>query len=209
VPERRTRLTVEPLTRDRWPQLETFFGPSGAYANCWCTYFRQSGAAFEAGCRDRGTGNRALLHRLTDEGRVPGLIGSVDGAPVGWVSVGPRPDFGRVLRSPLLDKAFLDEGTATWSVVCFWVPREHRGTGVGRALLDGAVRHARTEGAAVLEAYPIDTAGQRRPSSSVYQGTLALFTAARFEVAYRRKADRPVVRRQLRRPAGARGATAT
>lgn len=203
MPSTRPRLTVEPVTPDRWGELEAFFGPSGAYANCWCTYVRQTGAAFEAGCRDGGAGNRALLQRLTDEGRVPGLLAVAADGPVGWVSVGPRPDFGRVVRSPLLDKASLDEGEATWSVVCFWVPREHRGTGVGRALLDGAVRRARTHGASVVEGYPVDTRGARRPGETVFQGTLALFERAGFTVAYRRKDDRPVVRRALRRPAGA------
>jgi len=184
------------VTPDRWDELVELFGPSGAYSNCWCTFFRQRGSEYDAGCRRGGVGNRALLARIIAEGRVPGLM-AVDAttrAPLGWVSVAPRPEFGRVMRSPLLDPAAReDEGV--WSVVCFWVPRAHRGRGVARSLLDGAVRYALEQGAASIEGYPVDTEGERRPASNIYTGTLELFARAGFEVAYCRRPNRPVVHR--------------
>jgi GNAT superfamily N-acetyltransferase len=186
-------LTLVPVTARRWNELERFFGSTGAYSNCWCTFFRQRAAAFDEGCRQGGAGNRALMHRITAEGRVPGLLARDAGTTVGWVSVAPRAEFGRILRSPLLDKASLDED-GVWSIVCFWVLRQHRGRGVGRALLDGAVGYARDNGAKVIEAYPVDTDGRRRVPAGIYTGTLELFRGAGFEVAYRRKPDRPVVR---------------
>jgi GNAT superfamily N-acetyltransferase len=133
------------------------------------------------------------MQRITAEGRVPGLLARSDGTTVGWVSVSPRDEFSRILRSPLLDKTSLDDD-GVWSIVCFWVPRQHRGQGVGRALLNGAVVFARDKGARVIEAYPVDTKGRRRAPAGIYTGTLELFTGAGFDVAYRRKPDRPVVR---------------
>lgn len=193
-------LVAHPLTPDRWPDLERLFGPSGAYSNCWCAFQRVTGREFSAGCAKGGAGNRALLRRLTMAGGRPGLIGYRDGEPVGWVSVGPRPEFGRILRSPITRLA-PDEATdaSVWSVVCFFIPRPHRGSGVGRALLDHAVRHARRAGASVLEAYPVDTGAARPQASSVFTGTLALFRAAGFEVVSERVERRPVVRLSLRR----------
>jgi len=64
----------------------------------------------------------------------------------------------------------------TWTVMCFFVPRDHRGEGVTRALVEGAIEYARAEGAAVLEAYPFDTAG----ISSTHRGHSSVFAAAGF-----------------------------
>lgn len=191
-------LETQPLTPDRWPDLERLFGPSGAYSNCWCAFQRVSGREFSAGCTNRGAGNRALLRRLTEDGGRPGLIGYRDGEPVGWVSVGPRPEFGRIVRSPIV-RLSPDEAAdgSVWSVACFFIPRAHRGSGVGRTLLDHAVRHARDADASVLEGYPVDTAGSRAQASSVFTGTLDLFLRAGFEVVGRRMERRPVVRLSL------------
>ena len=175
------KVVAHPLTPDRWADLERLFGPNGAYSNCWCTFQRVSGREFSAGCANRGAGNRALLRSLTDEGHRPGLIGYLNGEPVGWVSVGPRPEFGRILRSPITR---LDPGeradASVWSVVCFFIPRRLRGQGIGQALLTAALAHARAGGAKVIEAYPVDTAGQRIPSSTAYTGTVGLFRHAGF-----------------------------
>jgi GNAT superfamily N-acetyltransferase len=186
---------VEPVVPHRWPDLEAFFGPRGAYAHCWCTWFRQTSGEFDAGCRDGGAANRALLERITAEARVPGLLGYEQGRPVGWVSVAPRAEFGRILRSPVLRPEDPAE-PAVWSVVCFWIPRQHRGRGVATALLAAAVEHARHSGAVVVEGYPVEVTG-RRDAAALFTGTVAMFTSAGFRVAFRRRPDRPVVRREV------------
>jgi GNAT superfamily N-acetyltransferase len=193
-----SRLVARPLTPARWSDLEQLFGSNGAYANCWCTFQRITGREFSAGCANGGAGNRALLRRLTGEGRRPGLIGYRDGRPVGWVSVGPRPDFGRILRSPItrLTPA-QQEDTSVWSVVCFFIPRRERGQGVGTALLDAAITYARERRAATLEAYPVDTRGKRIASSTAYTGTVELFRRAGFRRAKALRPDRPVMRLPL------------
>lgn len=199
-------LEVRPVDASRWPELERFFGPNGAYAGCWCTYFRRPGRDFEEGCRNRGAGNREFLARLTRDGTVPGLLAYDGGEPVGWVSVGPRPQFGRVLRSPTLRPGLAGgddpDDPSIWSVVCFWVPRARRRQGMGSALLDAAVRYAAAEGAGVLEAYPVDTGGGKALASSLYTGTLPMFLRAGFREVGRRSARRPVVRRELHRRRG-------
>lgn len=192
------QLEALPLTPARWSDLERLFGPNGAYSNCWCAYQRLTGREFSEGCANRGAGNRALLRALTDGRRRPGLIGYQDDVPVGWVSVGPRTEFGRILRSPITR---LDADAAAdprvWSVACFFIPRDRRGQGVGRALLDAAVRHARKAGADVVEGYPVDTSGRRVAASSVFTGTLELFSHAGFVKVAEHLAGRPLVRLQL------------
>lgn len=186
------------MTPDRWDELSEFFGSSGAYANCWCTWWRGTSDEFDAGCREGGVGNREVMRRLVTEGRVPGLLAHAGDEVVGWVSVGPREDFGRLLRSPNLRPGGEDEDAGpVWSVVCFWIPRQWRGRGVAAALLDAAVRRAAGAGAAEVEGYPVDTGGRRVAASSVFTGTYELFTRAGFREHRRRSARRPVVRRSL------------
>ncbi len=195
------RLDIRPLTPDRWEDLAALFSEAGAYSHCWCTWWRQPSAAFDAGCTKGGAGNRALLRRLTDEAHEPGLIAYRDGRPVGWASVGPRRDFGRILRSPIL-RPGADEDPddpAIWSVVCFWMPREERGRGLATALLGAAVTHATQRGAGTLEAYPVDTGGERRAGSGLFTGPLSLYQRAGFELVPGRSSRRPVVQLALAR----------
>ena len=189
---------VEPVTPDRWDDLARLFGPNGAYSNCWCTFFRQTGAEFGAGCANRGAGNRAMLHALVRDEAVPGLLAYRGADPVGWVSVAPRPEYGRVLRSPItrLDPA-AREDAAVWAVVCFFVPRGIRSQGVAHALLAGAVAWAREQGAIVIEGYPVDPGDTRPPSSSMYVGTFSMFAAAGFTEVARRIPARPVMELRL------------
>lgn len=193
-------LEVRPLTADRWSDLVSLFGPSGAFGNCWCTWWRQTGGEFEKGIRQRGAGNKALLGQITKEDREPGLIAYRDGKPVGWISVAPRPEYGRVVRSPSIGPGRRSPeaaDTTVWSVVCFWMPRAERGKGVAMTLLRAAVDHARARGAQVLEGYPVDTGEERRPQGSVFTGTLAMFRRVGFEEVERRAEGRPIVRLSL------------
>jgi ribosomal protein S18 acetylase RimI-like enzyme len=152
---------------------------------------------FQSGCRDGGTGNREFMRRITEDGRVPGLLGYCGGEPVGWVSVAPRRDFGRVLRSRNLKPAPGDPAGDVWSIVCFWIPRKHRRRGVSTELLDAAVAYAADRGAGTVEAYPIDTRGDRVSSAEVFTGTLEMFERAGFTEVRRRADKRPIVQRPL------------
>ena len=55
--------------------------------------------------------------------------------------------------------AGLDD-TPVWSVVCFFVERRYRRKGVTPGLLKAAVKYARSQGAKVVEGYPVDPASR-------------------------------------------------
>jgi GNAT superfamily N-acetyltransferase len=180
-------LEIRPVTADRWEELAALFGPSGAFAHCWCTWWRQTARDFALGEAESGAGNRRLMHEIVEAGSEPGLLAYRDGRPVGWTSVAPRPQYGRIIRSRRIGPAPEEAADErVWSIVCFWIPRKERGKGVANELLKGAVEHARARGASVLEAYPVDTAGGRRPSANLFTGTLSMFQRAGF-----REVDRP------------------
>jgi len=186
-------LTVLPLTPERWPDLEAIFRAKGCSVarGCWCMYYRRSGSR---GPLPPGTtqaeANRAELKALVDTGTPPGLIGYRGKVPVGWVSIGPRDQYEKLDRSPVM-KAVDDQ--PVWSVICFVVPSEHRGQGVAQALLAGAVAYAKKRGATLVEAYPVDKPG-RSSDDFMWFGAKSMYDRAGFKEVARRKPQRPVVR---------------
>lgn len=194
-------LEILPLTPARLPDLASLFGQGGDPKWCWCTWFRVPNSDFTKASPRRNRGVLTTAVRTTArEGRAPGLIAYRDGEAIGWVSLGPRDDYERLQRSKVL--APLDD-KPVWSIVCFVVARNARRQGVAKALLAAAVSYAREHGATLLEAYPVETDGERVASANVYHGTLTMFARAGFKVAERRQVNRatrahPIVRRALR-----------
>lgn len=164
---------VRPVTADRWPDLVALFSDNGASSGCWCMWFRVAPRTWSA---NGNKGNRAAMERIVAANDAPGLIAYENERPVGWVSVAPRLDFERIAgpadRAPVGD-------AAVWSVVCFFIQPGRRGHGVGSALLSGAIDFARSHGAKVLEAYPID---RDSPISNgdAYTGLRSMFEKAGF-----------------------------
>ena len=140
------KLEVAPLTPGRWPDLETVFRAKGCSVarGCWCMAYRVAGSLPPppAGMT-RALANRAALKALVDAGTPPGLIGYRGKVPVGWISIGPREDYAKLRRSPVMKPV---DDRPVWSIVCFVVPSEFRGQGVARALLQGAVSYAKKKG---------------------------------------------------------------
>ncbi len=185
------RLEVRPLTADRWEEFERLFGPRGACGGCWCMWFRLTRREFDAG---KGEGNRRAMAELVAAGRVPGILAYDGDEPVGWCSVAPRQEFSRLERSRILAK--VDDETV-WSVVCLFVPREHRGRGVARRLLEAAVEHVRASEGRIVEGYAVEPKQGRMPDAFAYHGPAAAFLAAGFTEVARRSPTRPIMRRRL------------
>jgi ribosomal protein S18 acetylase RimI-like enzyme len=145
---------------------------------------------------DTGVGaeNRRAMKALVDRGNVPGLIGYEDGVPVAWVSLGPREDYPKLRRSPVMKPV---DDRPVWSIMCFFVDRSVRGKGLAQRMLRAAVDHARSHGARLMEAYPVDTEEQLDPDVMFF-GAKSMYDRAGFREIARRKPTRPVVRRALR-----------
>jgi ribosomal protein S18 acetylase RimI-like enzyme len=157
-------------------------------------YYRVSGATALTGSKTpRAQANKAGLRALVDGGRIPGLVCYRGGVPVGWVSLGPREDYAKLARSPVMKPV---DDQPVWSIVCFVVPSPYRGQGIARALLDGAIAYARAQRARMLEAYPVDGPGRSR-DDAMWFGAKSMYDEAGFEEVARRKPRRPVVRLEL------------
>jgi len=193
---------IEPLSDATWPALEALFREGGDPRWCWCQFWRLRSKDFGAA---RVPELRERLRGLADGPQPPGLVAiEGDGAEaraVGWVSLGPRADFERIVRSKVIPAV---DDRPVWSIVCFAVSASARGRGVAKVLLDGAIDYARERGADALEAYPVVVdAGEGIHPESAFTGTLPMFERAGFSVVAERASDpsasrlRVVVRREL------------
>jgi GNAT superfamily N-acetyltransferase len=190
------KLVARPVTPERFADLETIFQARGCSVarNCWCMYYRESGAAPErAPGRTLRQVRREAMKSLIDAGRPVGLIGYRGKTPVGWVSLGPREDYAKLARSPVMKP--VDE-QPVWSVICFVVPAEYRGQGVATELLAAAISWAKRQGVKLLEAYPMDKP-ERAGDDTMWFGAKSMYDKAGFEEVVRRKPQRPVVRLKL------------
>lgn len=189
------KLTVLPVTPDRWSDLEAVFTARGCSVarGCWCMAYRRSGAQKPLST-SRAKANRADLKALVDAGKSPGLIAYHNKVPVGWVSLAPRGEFAKLRRSPVMRPV---DDKPVWSIVCFVVPSAHRGQGVAHGLLHGAIAYARKHGATLIEAYPVDKPA-RSSDDAMWFGAKSMYDRAGFEEVARRKPTRPVVRFKVR-----------
>src|SRR5947199_2589308 len=92
-------IRYQPLTPAQWADFEQLFGTRGACGGCWCMTWRLPRGEFEAG---KGDGNRRAMQARVRAGRVPGVIGYLEGEPVAWCSVEPREQFVSLGRSRVL-----------------------------------------------------------------------------------------------------------
>jgi len=164
-------IDVRPVTAESWEAFARLFEAKGGPHFCWCTTYRV------AARRDLTTSEKkACMRELVRAGTPVGVMAFKGDEPVGWCSVAPRETYVRLERSRTMPRV-TPVSSPTWTVLCLFVPRPHRGERIGHALLAGAVAYARDKGAAVLEGYPFDTAGV----SSTHRGHSRIFRAGGFQ----------------------------
>jgi GNAT superfamily N-acetyltransferase len=181
------QLVTHPLTPDRFGDLELVMGERGVARSCFCMHWRRPDGGY-----DDKRDNRDRFADIANSGPPPGLIGYLDGEPAGWVQVGPRDDFPTISRSRLLKPV---DDAETWSINCFVVRVGYRRRGIGTGLLDAAIEYAKTKGARLIEAYPVD--GERASVVDYFTGTLGMFDRHGFVEIIRRNDTRPIVRLEV------------
>ena len=190
------RLDIQPLTPQRWNDVVTLFERPGCSIarGCWCMFYRESGKSVVPTNLSLREARKRSLKKLVDRGVIPGLLGYRDGQPVGWISLGPRDDYARLARSPVMKPV---DDKPVWSVVCFVVDPKLRHQGVAAALLNGALKWARDNKVNLVEAYPVDKS-TRAADDAMWFGAKSMYDNAGFVEVARRKPARPVVRKTLR-----------
>ena len=180
-------LRIVPANEASWEDLQSVFGTRGSAAHCQCQRYklrpREAFAKFPVEERAR------RLREQTDCGHpesstTSGLVAYLDGEPVGWCAVEPRPAYGGLVRNnrvPWEGRSEDKTDAGVWAVTCVFVRAGFRGRGVAYALARASVEFARERGACALEAYPLlTTPGQRISWDEIHVGARSFFEAAGF-----------------------------
>jgi hypothetical protein len=115
----------------------------------------------------------AALDQLVGAGMPIGVLAYSDREPVGWCSVAPRETYEALERYRALPRI---DHLPVWSVVCFFVDSGIRRNNATLGLLKAAVAYACSQGADVVEGYPVEPG----PRLYTYMGSPGTFRDAGF-----------------------------
>ena len=175
-------LTILPANEASCEDLQAVFGDRGTSYVCQCQRYKlEPHESFGAVPRQE---RMLRLWDQTDCGNpgsedTSGLVAYLDGEPVGWCAVEPRPEyFGlvRVFKVPWEGRNEDRTDRSVWAVTCLFTRKGYRKQGVSRALAKAAVEFARSRGARAVEAYPITV--KNVIDEEMHVGTPATFAAA-------------------------------
>ena len=170
-------ITVEPATASRFDDVAVMVGPKNPAASvCWCLSHRVDA---KTNRELVGQARRTYMMELCSREFAPGVLAYEEDDVAGWAAIAPRAElpFARSRKIPHVDHL------PVWSVWCIRVRPGHRGKGISRALLKGAVAYAREQRAPAIEGYPVDNQGKKVDPTMAYVGTRALFERAGFTKA--------------------------
>lgn len=141
--------------------------------------------------RGKGAGNRAAFRRVVRTGPPPGILAYMDGAAIAWCAVAPRAAYVQLERSRVLKPI---DDKPVWSVSCLFVARPYRRRGVSVAMLRAAAEFAASQGAQIVEGYPVEPQSDQMPDVFAWTGTAAAFRAAGYDEVARGSPTRPIMR---------------
>ena len=195
-------LAFQPLTAQRWADLEALFGPErGADSGCWCMWWHTTRKQWEAMGKVR---RKAAFRKLVASNAVPGILAYDGSAPVGWCAIAPRATTPSLERSRVAKP--LDD-QPVWSITCFYIARIHRKRGlmacvvlalpcstcpiVPLVTIDKYNLYHHTPG---LNTYPLEPA-RALDRGEGFVGIAAAFVECGFTEVARRTPTCPVMRR--------------
>jgi GNAT superfamily N-acetyltransferase len=162
------RYTVRPLDASTWAAFaELAERNNGIFGGCWCM-------AYHAGdSRDAGH-NRASKERRVHEGRAhAALVFDENGTAQGWCQYGSPGELPRIKHRRAYEKDA--PPPPDWRITCFFVDKKHRGQGIARAALAGALDQIAQLGGGLAEAISEVTAGRQAQGRFLFSATAELF----------------------------------
>ena len=163
-----TAFRIESLDASTWDAFaELVERNNGVYGGCWCIGYHP-----ECGQRD-------LSYRAVKEDRVrtdrahAALVLDEDGAAQGWCQYGSPDELPNIKHARMYAKA--PPPRPDWRATCVYVDRRHRGQGIARLALEGALDEIARAGGGLVEAISETTAGREAQGRFLFSGTVELF----------------------------------
>lgn len=159
--------TTRPLDATTWDAFaELVERNNGVFGGCWCTGFHPE-------CHT-GTDHRTAKEDLVRTDRAhAALVLDRDGVAQGWCQYGSPQELPRIKHRRRYEQAAPPE--PDWRITCFYVDTRHRGQGVARAALGGALDQIARAGGGRVEASPEVTAGRQAHGRFLHSATVELF----------------------------------
>ena len=161
--------TVRPLDASTWDSFaELVERNNGIFGGCRCIAYH-----LERG--EKGTINyRAAKEARVRDGRAhAALVFDDDGAAQGWCQYGSPEELPNIKNRREYDKDA--PPWPDWRITCFYVDKKHRGHGVARAALEGALDQIAAAGGGRVEAISEVTAGREAQGRFLFSATVELF----------------------------------
>jgi len=170
-------LTSVPLTAETFEDFAALVDAhGGVFGGCWCLGFHDR-SLFALPYAEKRERKRQMV-----------IGGQAHGSPEELPQIKNRRNY---------EASLSGEAAPPWRLTCFFVHRRHRGLGVARAALAGALAEIARQGGGLVEAYPEDVHQARVSPTFLHAGTLALFEAAGFAKVAQIGKNKWVVRRQV------------
>jgi GNAT superfamily N-acetyltransferase len=192
-------ITVVPANEASLDDLKAVFGNRGEAYRCQCQWFKTTSSDWRAlPIEERAWRLRAQTQcGNPDTPTTSGLIAYLDGEPVGWCAVEPRPVYVHLLGRRVVWGGRTEDPAdeRVWAVTCFVTRTGFRRRGVSRALAAATVNFARSRGARAVEGYPMEPPpGKEVTWGELYVGSRSIFEDAGYLIV-----SRPTLRRLVMR----------
>jgi hypothetical protein len=169
------RYTTRLLDADTWGDFARLVeANNGVWGGCWCMGFHAEGLANDA------EQNREAKLEHVRRGTVHQVLVYDGDRCVGWCQYGAPPELPTIKNRKVYEKELRD--LPDWRIGCIFTGRHHRGEGVARAAVTGALEAIAQAGGGLVEAYPEQVEG-RAPQRGAYfhTGPEDLFAELGFE----------------------------
>lgn len=159
--------TIRPLDASTWDAFaELVQRNNGIYGGCWCIAYHSE---YRRGVSDP----RTLKEQLVRADRAhAALVFDEDGLAQGWCQYG-TPDELQLKHGRAYEKD--PPPRARWRITCIFVDKRHRGQGVARTALEGALAQIATTGGGLVEAISEVTSSREAQGRFLFSATVELF----------------------------------
>jgi len=153
---------TRPLSPDTWGDFVRLVeANNGVWGGCWCMGFHADGLSRDGGAAANKNAKQAHVRA----GTVHQILVYDGDECVGWCQYGSPSEVSSIKNLATYQRGLVE--LPAWRIGCIFTGSRHRGRGVSRAAVGGALEAIRAAGGGVVEAYPEQVEG-RAPQRGAY-----------------------------------------